>query len=229
MRDRLHDVTRDFKTILDLGAHDGKLAHELAAGGGFVVAADLSEHMLRRAGELRRVVADEEFLPFAPNSFDLVISNLSLHHTNDLPGALAQIHKVLKPGGLFLAAVPGGRTLYELRAALIEAEEKISGGVSPRLAPSIDPAEAGALLQRAGFTLPVTDREIVMLTYPDAFALMRDLRGMGESNAHTRRLRHPTRRAIFTEAARLYKQHHNVGDRIPASFEIIFLHGWKHG
>ena len=174
------------------------------------------------------VTADEEFLPFAANSFDLIVSNLSLHWVNDLPGTLAQIKWALRPGGLFLAALLGGQTLIELRTCLMEAELAVAQGASLRVSPRIDLPTAAGLLQRAGFELPVADHETLTLTYPDAYALMRDLRGMGEANACLQRLKRPTRRAVLFEAARLYRERFVTMDgRISATFEVIFLHGWK--
>ncbi len=226
--ERLSDVKRSFASVLDLGSHNGILARRFAEKkNSFVVAADVSEKMLRPLA-MPCVAADEELLPFAAGSFDLVASNLSLHWVNDLPGALAQIKNALRPDGLFLATVFGGRTLHELRGCLMEAELSVTGGVSPRLSPTIELQTASALLQRAGFSLPVADQETIRLTYPDAFALMRDLRGMGEANAHLHRLRTPARHAVFTEAVRLYRMRYGAADgRIPATFEVLFLHGWK--
>lgn len=226
--ERLGDIKRNFASILDLGAHHGVLARHLTKREkAFVVATDVSKKMLRRVA-CPSVVADEEFLPFVVNSFDLVVSNLSLHWVNDLPGALAQIKNILRPEGLFLAAIFGGSTLHELRMSMLEAELAITGGISPRLSPTIELKAASGLLQRAGFTLPVADQETITLTYPDVFALMRDLRGMGETNAHLHRLRTATRRAIFREATRLYQSRFAVADgRISATFDILFLHGWK--
>lgn len=226
MVERLSDIKQEFQSVLDLGAHDGSLAQHFAKRGiPLVVAADISEKMLAKASSLR-VVTDEEFLPFAPGSFDLIISNLSLHWINDLPGALAQIKNTLKPGGLFLATFIGGGSLSELRTCLMEAELSVTGGASPRLAPTIDTQSASGLLQRAGFALPVTDQEKVTLAYTDIYGLMRDLRGMGESNAHFERLRHPTRRRLFSEADRLYRERFaDAHGALQASFEIVFLHG----
>jgi len=228
MVDRLTDVKRDFSSVLDLGAHDGFLARQLAEREGrFVVAAEQSAAMLRHGRHVPSVVADEEILPFAPASFDLITSNLSLHWVNDLPGTLAQVRQVLRPEGMFLATLFGGDTLYELRACLLEAEMVVTGGASPRVSPSLTMQTASGLLQRAGFSLPVTDQEVITLTYSNIFALMRDLRGMGEVNAHAQRLRHPTRRAVFDLANTLYIKRFGLSDgRIPARFEILFLHGW---
>lgn len=228
LAERIGDLKRPATRILDLGAHDGRLAARLANGAGsFVCAADLSFRFAARQ-PVPAVAGDEEWLPFAPESFDLILSNLSLHWVNDLPGALAQIRHALKPEGLFLASLFGGATLIELRSCLLDAELEISGGVSPRLSPSLDLQTASVLLQRAGFALPVTDHETFTLSYPDMFTLMRDVRGMGEANAHAQRLKHGSRRAVFTRAAQLYRERHgDAAGRIPATFDIVVLHGWK--
>jgi NADH dehydrogenase [ubiquinone] 1 alpha subcomplex assembly factor 5 len=207
--DRLGDVRRSFDRALDLSPFS------FLATGSEIVTAD-------------KVVFDEERLPFAPASFDLIVSNMAMHWVNDVPGMLAQIHGILKPGGLFIATLAGENTLHELRGCLMEAELSVSGGISPRLSPTIDLLTASGLLQRAGFALPVADVERVTLLYPDVFALMRDLRGMGQANLHVQRLRHPTRRAVLMEMARLYAERHATADGlIPASFDIVHLHGWK--
>ena len=226
--ERLGDIKQDFRVALDLGAHNGYLARRFSERGiPFVVTADISEKMVRPAAG-HRVAADEEFLPFTPGSFDLIASNLSLHWVNDLPGTLLQIKNALRPEGLFLAALVGGESLCELRTCLMEAELAVSGGAGPRLSPTISPPTASALLQRAGFALPVTDEEKVTLTYKDVFALMRDLRGMGETSAHLHRPRNPARRRIFTETGRLYRERFGDAEgRIPATFDIVFMHGIK--
>ncbi|MFY9288302.1 MAG: methyltransferase domain-containing protein [Alphaproteobacteria bacterium] len=221
--ERLQDVKREFTSVLSLGAHDGGLEKHFPKS--FFVGTDLSPKLLQAQ---HAVLADEEFLPFQENSFDLVFSNLNLHWVNDLPGALAQIRHALKPDGFFLASMLGGHTLHELRSCLMEAEMNVTGGVSPRLSPTLDLQTASSLLQRIGFTLPVVDQETITLTYPDVFSLMRDLRGMGETNAHIHRLRVPTRRAVFDEVARLYQAKFAMSDGyIPARFDVVFLHGWK--
>jgi SAM-dependent methyltransferase len=227
--ERVKDVKKDFQTILDLGAHDGQLARRLAVDAGrLVVAADLSNKMLKMGAHTSCAVADEELLPFAPETFDLVVSNLSLHWVNDLPGSLAQIRQSLKPDGLFLATILGGQTLYELRSCLLEAELTLKGGVSPRLSPNLDMQTASALLQRAGFALPVTDHEVITFSYTDIFALMRDLRGMGETHAHRQRSRKATDRGVFELADRLYKERFSdAKDRITATFDVIYMHGWR--
>jgi len=228
LADRLLDVSRRFPVALDLGCHRGEIAETLAGRGGVetLVQCDLSERMVRRAGGLS-VVGDEEWLPFAPASFDLVISALSLHWVNDLPGALAQIRRVLKPDGLFLAAILGGETLKELRRAWLEAELAEEGGAGPRVSPFVDLRDAGALLQRAGFALPVVDGDTIAVTYGDPMRLMADLRGMGESNAVAQRRKTFTRRATLLRALSLYQDLHANGDgRLPATFQLITLTGW---
>jgi len=155
-----------------------------------------------------------------------VVSNLALHWTNDLPGALAQLRRALKPDGLLLAAMFGGETLAALRAALIEAELGETGGASPRVSPVADIRDAGMLLQRAGFELPVVDGDLITVSYADALALMRDLRGMGETNAVAERARTLTRRRVLARAAAGYPDRDADG-RIQAGFQIIFLTGWS--
>jgi len=228
LAERLDMVRRDFRRALDLGCHFGA-AGRLAARTKRIetlVSCDLSPAMAARAGGLA-VAADEEALPFADGGFDLVVSALSLHWVNDLPGALIQIRRALRPDGLFLGAMLGGGTLVELRRCLLEAELEITGGAAPRLSPFADLRDAGHLLQRAGFALPVVDAETVTVTWPDLFRLLADLRGMGETNAVLARSRRPLRRAVLLEAARRYAAGFAEPDgRIPASFQILYLSGW---
>ncbi len=231
LTERLDDVTRKFPRALDLGCHGGALARALGRRGGVetLVQCDLSPAMARAAASAGRpsLAADEEALPFAPRSFDLVMSVLSLHWVNDLPGALIQIRQALKPDGLFLGALLGGETLAELRTALMEAELAEEAGASPRVSPFAEVRDAGALLQRAGFALPVADVDTIPVTYPDALALMRDLRGMGESNALVERRRTPTRRATLARAAAIYAEKFAAADgRVPATFQVITLTAW---
>ena len=191
---------------------------------------DLSPAMAQRAAGHGHpaVVADEEYLPFADRSFDLVISSLSLHWVNDLPGVLIQIRRALKPDGLFLGAMLGDGTLAELREALMAAELDIAGGVSPRLSPFADLRDAAGLLQRAGFALPVADIEAVTASYADLFRLCADLRGMGETNASLARNTAPPPRTLWSEAARRYAERCAEPDgRIPATFRIIHMLGWS--
>jgi SAM-dependent methyltransferase len=188
----------------------------------------MSPAMVARAPTGTRLALDEEALPFSANQFDLVVSALSLHWVNDLPGALLQIQRTLRPDGLFLASLYGGDTLGDLRAALTDAELEISDGASPRVSPFVDVRDAGMLLQRAGFSLPVVDAETITVSYPDPLALLHDIRGMGEANALLTRHQRPLRRAVLQRLFEHYANRHasDVG-RITASFQIVTLTGWK--
>jgi len=228
LADRLDDVTRTFPLAADLGGRTGALARILTRrkGIGSVVTCDLSLEMAARA-PAPAVVCDEEWLPFAPASLDLIVSNLSLHWVNDLPGLLVQARRALKPDGLFLAALLGGGTLRELRDALAEAEIEIEGGLSPRVSPFADVRDCGALLQRAGFALPVVDSDTLTVSYETPLALMRDLRGMGETNAVIERRKTVSRRATLLDAVRRYAEAHaDAEGRVPATFQVIWLTAW---
>jgi SAM-dependent methyltransferase len=173
------------------------------------------------------VAADEEALPFGDAVFDLVVSALSLQFVNDLPGALVQIRRALKPDSLFVAALIGGETLPELRQAFAAAESEIEGGVSPRVAPFADLRDLGALLQRAGFALPVTDVDRLTVRYDSVFALMHDLRRMGATNALVDRRRAPLKRATLMRMVQIYAERFADADgRLRATFEIVWLSGW---
>ena len=229
--DRLDDLRRTFASVLVIGALGGRLGALVAGRPGvrMLTTMDLSEALARRAAR-PAVVADEEALPFAAEAFDLVLGAFSLHAVNDLPGALVQIRRALKPDGLLLAAMAGGRTLHELRRALIEAEAAHEGGASPRVAPFTDVPDAGGLLQRAGFALPVVDSDTITVTWDNPLALMADLRAMGEANALSERLRRPTRRATLLDAAERYRAlFADAEGRIPATFEILTMTGWAPG
>ena len=224
LAERLADMNRSFDRAVELGTRPGIMRDALAASGKI---ASLTETGPSLSAARPDVVADEEFLPFADQSIDLVISNLSLHWVNDLPGTLIQIRRALKPDGLFLAAMLGGDTLAELRHAFIEAEASVTGGVSPRISPFADLGDAAQLLQRAGFALPVADTDTITVTYEDAFRLMRDLRGMGETNALADRAKSFTRRAVlFGAAARYADLYAGADGRIPARFQVLYLAGW---
>jgi SAM-dependent methyltransferase len=174
-----------------------------------------------------KVVADDEVLTLEPGAHDLVLHLMALHWANDPVGQLVQARRALRPDGLFLGACLGGRTLFELRAALAEAEARVTGGLSPRVAPTGEIRDLGALLQRAGFALPVADSLTLTVEYRDALHLMRDLRAMGEGNALAARRRGFSRRAIFPEAARIYAEAYALPNgRVPATFEFVFLTGW---
>lgn len=173
------------------------------------------------------VIATEEELPFGKNTLDLIVSHLNLHTLNDLPGALIQMNYALKPDGLFIGSMFGGETLYELRQVLMRTETELKGGVSPRVLPFADKQQMGALLQRAGFALPVVDCDIITVTYPDLQALADDLRGMGEGNIISDRPKTYPGRAFFERARDIYHEDFSDADgRLEATFEIIYLIGW---
>jgi NADH dehydrogenase [ubiquinone] 1 alpha subcomplex assembly factor 5 len=226
--ERLDLVNRRFSQLLDLGARDGALAAALAQRpeSARVVAAEPSLALLVGAAPGPRVCADPELVPFRDGSFDLIVSCLALHWCADLPGTLIQLRRALRPDGLLLAALLGGSTLVELRTALFDAELAEEGGVSPRVSPTVELADAAALLQRAGFAMPVADNETITVTYPDIVALMRDLRGMGETNALIAR-RGVLRRGTLARAGAIYGERFGAGDgRIRATFEVLYLTAW---
>jgi SAM-dependent methyltransferase len=228
LADRVALVLRRFALALDLGTPTEAVRAALArlgSVGTIVAAAPPPDIGARRAGLL--IVADEEALPFADGTFDLVVSALALQLVNDLPGTLVQIRRALKPDGLFLAALLGGETLNELRQSFAAAESEIEGGVSPRVAPFADLRDLGALLQRAGLALPVADADRLVVRYDSAFALMHDLRRMGATNALIDRRRTPLRRATVMRMAEIYAQRFADADgRLRATFEIVWLSGW---
>jgi NADH dehydrogenase [ubiquinone] 1 alpha subcomplex assembly factor 5 len=226
--DRLAVVRRRFDVTLVLGAHHGIVGRRLRtlAAIGTVIEAESAPRLLARC-DGPRVLADEEFLPFRDASLDLVISPLTLQHVNDVPGALAQIRRALKPDGLFLGAMLGGATLTELRQSFLLAEAGLEGGASPRVAPFADVRDAGALLLRAGFALPVADADALTVTYPTPFDLLRDLRAMGATNALLARRRTPLRRATLMRMAEIYAERFSTQDgRVKATFEIVSMTGW---
>lgn len=205
-KERLDEINHNFPVVLELGPHSGSIAQE---GGVF------------------KFAGDEEFLPIAENSIDLCISLGSLHWVNDLPGALIQINRALKPGGLFLAMLPGGQTLKELRQSFEQAEMEFSGGISPRVSPFIDVRDAGGLLQRAGFSHPVVDSEILTLEYDHPLKLLKELRAMGEANAliHSRKSFTPC--SLVMLMADYYMRHFSSGERMQATVELVTLTAWK--
>jgi SAM-dependent methyltransferase len=229
MAERLQTIERQFSRILDIGAHHGVLSGAIARArpdASLIVNMEASAALLARCAP-PKVRADEEFLPFADGAFDLAVSALSLQFVNDLPGALVQIRRALKPDGLFLGAVLGGATLSELREAFMQAELELEGGVSPRVAPMADIRDFGGLLQRAGFALPVADADLVTVTYSSPLALMLDLRAMGSGNILAERRKTPLRRATLARAGEIYAERFPAGGgRIKASFEIIHIAGW---
>ncbi|MEX0583216.1 MAG: methyltransferase domain-containing protein, partial [Sneathiella sp.] len=219
LAERLLDINHDFDIALDLGGRGGAFGEQLISMNKArqVIRTDICDAMLRDA-KGASVVLDEEFLPFKPDTFDLVGSVLALHWTNDLPGALTQIRKILRPNGLFLGALFGIGSLQELKSCLVEAESEIKGGVSPRVSPFTEVRDAGALLQRAGLALPVTDTEMITLKYEHPFALMHELRGMGETNALMARQKNFTGRKVLLRTAELYLDRYADEDgRVPAT------------
>ncbi len=224
LAERLSLVQRRFETGLDLGGDGGECARAVNATGqvGRLVRLDKTAE-----GE-DALVGDIEALPAQPESFDLVVSNLGLHLTNDTPGALVQIRRALRPDGLFLGTLFGGETLNELRAALIAAETELSGGASPRVLPFAELRDAGGLLQRAGFALPVIDQDRLTIRYDTMFQLMADIRAMGGANVLHARSRRPVSRRLFLRAAEIYAQRFADPDgRVRATFDVIHLSGWR--
>ena len=231
LAERLGAVLRRFELAVDLGTPGVAVRAQLARLGsvGTIVAADaLAEPgAAREQTNIRVIAADEEALPFADGSLDLVVSALALQCVNDLPGALVQIRRALRPDGLFLAALAGGDTLAELRQSFAEAESEIEGGLSPRVAPFADVRALGDLLRRAGFALPVADSDRYTLRYATPFALMHELRRMGAGNALIARRRMPLRRATLMRMAEIYRQRFADSDgRVRATFELVWLSGW---
>jgi SAM-dependent methyltransferase len=225
LAERLAAVLRTFDLAADVGTPGDALQRRLAGRVGTIVAVDAAAAQLQ--GERLAVAADEEALPFRDGSLDLVVSALALQFANDLPGTLLQIRRALKPDGLFLAAMIGGESLGELRTAFAEAEAEVEGGASPRVAPFADLRDLGALLQRAGFALPVTDVDRVTARYASPLALMHDLRRMGAGNALLDRRRTLLRRATLTRMLEIYAERFADADgRVRATFEIVWLSGW---
>ena len=225
LMDRLALAQRAFVSILDLGTPGPGLTRALRASRPDAVVTHVAP-VAAALAEAPARVADEIAAPFEPGVYDLVVSALALQTVDDLPGLLARTRRALKPDGLFLAAMVGGRSLHELRACLAQAEDESRGGASPRVAPFVDLRDLGALAQRAGFALPVADVETTTVRYRDMLGLMRDLRGMGATNSLLRRGR-PLTRAIVARAGALYAERHGDADgRVRATFEIVWLSGW---
>ena len=213
MAERLSAVMRKFERAVDIGTPTDAVRRVLI-GSGSVPA-------------IEAAAFDDEALPAPQGSLDLAVSALALQFVNDLPGALIQIRRALKPDGLFLAALLGGETLTELREAFAAAESEVEGGISPRVAPFADIRDVGGLLQRAGFALPVVDSDRIGVRYDTVFALMHDLRRMGATNALTERRRQPLRRTTLLRMAEVYGERFADPDgRLRATFEVIWLSGW---
>jgi SAM-dependent methyltransferase len=214
MAERLHAVLRAFADGADIGTPGDQVRNALSKRIGHLAHVDVPD-------------LESEPLPLAPQSIDLAVSALAFQFVNDLPGVLAQIRRALKPDGLLLAAMIGGESLTELRQSFAAAEAELEGGVSPRVAPFADLRDVGALLQRVGFALPVTDVDRIVVRYDSALALMLDLRRMGATNVLVERRRAPTRRATLLRMAQIYAERFADPDgRIRATFDVIWLSGW---
>lgn len=248
------DIKRHFPHVLDFGANSCNIARALTRENpdpnpdvpisdpiakkiGHLLAVDSSSRLLHRDADLefnkqinmtRDILPNEEVLPYEPNSFDLVLSSLSMHWINDLPSVLAQINNVLKPDCAFIGAMFGGDTLYELRTSLQLAEQERRGGISPHVSPLADVRDVGGLLQKAGFKMLTVDVDDIIVDYPDIFALMQDLQAMGESNAIRGREMGPIQRDVLLAADAIYRQLHGHEDgTLPATFRTIHMIGWK--
>ena len=223
MTDRLAVVLRTFDRAADLDTPTGAVREVLIASG--KVPSPERASIVSEAG--LEVMAGESSQPFADASFDLIVSALALQFVNDLPGALIQIRRALKPDGLLLAAMIGGESLNELREAFAQAESEVEGGLSPRVLPFADIRDLGGLMQRAGFALPVVDSDRIIVRYDSPIALMRDLRAMGATNILIERRRTPLRRATLRRMIEIYAERFSDGDgRLRATFEIVWLSGW---
>jgi NADH dehydrogenase [ubiquinone] 1 alpha subcomplex assembly factor 5 len=237
--ERLRDIKRSFPICADIGATTGSFARALAStedppGGIQTIIQvescremqELCPSLKQNVFELHRIQAHEEMLPLAPRSLDLVVSVLSLHWVNDLPGALTQIRRALKPDGCFIGALLGGDTLQELRSALILAEQERCGGISPHVSPMAHLRDCGMVLQRAGFALPTIDQDKILCPYPDMFTLMHHLQAMGENNAISDRRMHVPR-DVFIAAAAAYEALYGKDGILPATFNVIYLIAWS--
>jgi len=225
--ERLSLVQRRFSSVLDIGPGAGTVPpdHPTLTDDATLFRGDLTPTIIQVAPH--QLALDEEYLPFAGDSLDLIVSALSLHWVNDLPGALLQMRRALKPDGLFIGALIGGESLNELRTALAEAEIERDGGLSPRVSPFGDQSELAGLLQRAGFALPVVDADRFTVRYAHPLRLLQDLRGMGETNALLERRKTPLTRGTLLRAMEIYQERFADPDgKVPASFEVIFLTGW---
>ncbi|XP_005525562.1 PREDICTED: NADH dehydrogenase [ubiquinone] 1 alpha subcomplex assembly factor 5 [Pseudopodoces humilis] len=231
--DRVFDITRTFPLALDVGSGRGYIAQHLTKETvEKLIQVDIAENALKNAVESEiptvRVVADEEFLPFKEDTFDLVVSSLSLHWVNDLPKAFREIHQVLKPDGVFIGAMFGGDTLYELRCSLQLAELEREGGFSPHVSPFTAVADLGHLLSRAGFNTLTVDTDEIQVNYPGLFEVMEDLQGMGESNCSWNRKPLLHRETMLAAAAIYQEMYGNSDGSVPATFQIYYMIGWKY-
>lgn len=231
LADRLCDIQRRFPLMLDVGCHHGINASVLRQTGKVdtLIQVDFSENMAKAAASFGQPVAvvNEELIPFATDTLDAVVSNLSLHWVNDLPGTLIQLRHALKADGLLLAMVPGPRTLQELRESLLAVALE-SGKAAPRISPFMEVRDVGALLQRAGFALPVVDSETLTLYYADAARLLQELRAMGEGNALREQHKGMTSRYFWPRVMEYYRQHYaDSRGRLKVTVELVFMTAWK--
>ncbi len=221
MADRLSFIDRKFKAAAVTSGNTEFLPRDFLSGTRHV------EMIFSNEGHSTWAAHNDEHPPVAYKNLDLALSFLSLHDTNDTPGALIQMRNMLKPDGLMMAVLPASDTLCELRECLLAAETEISGGASPRVHPFVDVRSAGSLLQRAGYALPVVDQETITVRYSTMFDLMKDLRAMGASNALALRSRKPLRKSIIVRAAQIYAERFGQADgKIPATFSFLWLSGW---
>nr|CAD7432827.1 unnamed protein product [Timema monikensis] len=236
LADRVFDIKRKFRVAANLGCGRGYVSkHIVPESVDELIMCDLSPTWLEQAQCSRQIgvqkkVVDEENLPFQPESLELVISSLSLHWVNDLPGAFSQIWRSLKSDGVFMAAVFGGDTLFELRSSLQLAELERCGGIAPHISPFTEIRDIGSLLTRAGFTMLTVDTDEIVVNYPSMFELMWDVKGMGENNAARNRKLHLGRDTLFAGAAiydHLYGKEKEGRRGVPATFQIIYMLGWK--
>ncbi len=219
--DKLADISRRFSFALDVGCHHGEVGQAITGRVDHVMSCDMAEAMRPS------IVCDEEWLPFAEESFDLVTSALALHHVNDLPGTLIQICRCLKADGLFVGIVPGANTLKELRTSITQVSAELGFPLCPHLSPLVEIRDAGALLQRAGFALPVIDSEIITVEYDSVQKLWKDLQGMGENNILVQQFNGLHSRAKWAAVASYYETDFAKDGVFPATFEFISLTGWK--
>ena len=233
--DRLKFIKRKFINTLEVGSKTGNTIDLFNKKKDIkkIFISDISKEMLLIAKKQKInkqkffLSIDEENLPFKNNQFNLVFSNLYLHWSNDLFKVLNEIYRTLKPDGLFLCSIFGSETLNELKYSLCSAEDKISKNISPRVSPFIRLQDAGTLLQKAGFQLPVIDRDSIKIFYHDIFSLMKDLKGMGESNSLINRKKIFTTKKLFDVANKIYKKKFSENKKIYATFEILYFIGWS--
>ena len=225
---RLSAINKSFPVVVNLSDLRGVMNDEIGSlpKSCYITASETNQ--MQSQSRFPKLIADDELIPFAMESVDLFISILTFQHVNDLPGVLIQLRRALRPDGLLLAAMFGGETLHELRDVLGQAEVDVTGGLSPRVFPFADVRDAGGLLQRAGFALPVVDSDVVTVTYRSLIDLMHDLRGMGQSNILMDRSKRSLSKSIVTRAEEIYRHTHtDENGKLKATFEILYLTGWS--